>query len=275
MFIFRHTLGWGLLLLAITPALAQSMDDSKPLLRPFHDASIATFDDVWREPIPGSVQRISEEAPHPIEWVAAVETVTPGEEEAAATTPVAESPRPWPTLTTSPSAELPQLLSQTDTIRAAETGLFQWLFGMLGVVGLIALVGFYWIYHIRPALDVRHTTGRLRLSSTLALPRRSGLFLVDVEDQTVLVAMDGGGIRQVVSLGMSAIPKTTTRRAAAEKVPRTSLPSPSEGVPASESVAFHDVYQEQRALGDVEAILAAAKFSTRLLTASAHSNTAS
>ncbi len=36
------------------------------------------------------------------------------------------------------------------------------------------------------------------------LPRRPGLFLIDVEDQAVLVAIDGGGIRQVVPLGTEA-----------------------------------------------------------------------
>ena len=252
MFTFRHALGWGLLSLAITPALAQSVEDSESQIPPFHDASIASFDDVWREPIPGIERRYSEVAQHPIEWVSAEETVTPGEGASAATTPVADSPRLWPTLTAPPSAKLPQLLSPTDTIRAAETGLYEWFFGMLGVVGLVALGGVFWIYQVRPALDVRHTTGRLRLSSALALPRRSGLFLVDVEDQTVLVAMDGGGIRQVVPLGLLASLKSTGRRAAADKAPRGSSPSTTETAQASEEVSFHDVYQELRDWGGDE-----------------------
>ena len=248
MFDFRHALGGGLLLLAITPALAQSADNSESQLRPFHDASIAAFEDVWREPI---------------ELVAAEETVTLGA--AAATTPVADSPRLLPTLTAPPSGNLPLLLSPTDTIRAAQSGLFHWLLKMLGFVGLAALGGFYWIHRVRPALDVRQTTSRLQLSSALTLPRRSGLFLVDVEDQTVLVAMDGGGIRQVVPLGQRASMKTTARRASSR--------SSSQVATASEEVAFQDVYQELRGLGgDERAVLPAAKSATRPLTAAAHSH---
>ena len=259
MFDFRHALGSGLLLLGIAPAFAQSVDDSESQLRPFHDASIAAFDDVWREPI---------------ELVVAEEPITSGE--AVATTPVADSPRLLPTLTAASSAKLSQLPSLTDTIRDAETGLFQWLLGMLGVVGVVALGGVYWIFHVRPALDVRHTTGRLRLSSTLALPRRPGLFLVDVEDQTVLVAIDGGGIRQVVPLGQCARMKTTGRRAAADESPRSSSRSTSKVATASEEVAFQDVYQELRGLGgDERAVLPAARSATRPPTAAAHSHTGS
>ncbi len=248
MFTFRHALGWGLLSLAITPALAQSVDDSESQLLPFHDASIASFDDVWRDPIRGIERRIIEVAQHPIELVSE-ETVSPGDGEAAATLPVAASPSLLPTLTAQPSAKLPQLLSPMDTITAAETGLFKWLFGMLGVVGLFALGGVVWIYQVRPALDVRHTTSRLRLSSALSLPRRSGLFLVDVEDQTVLVAIDGGGIRQVVPLGLLTSMKTTGRHTAADKAQLASSPSKSKVAKASEEVAFHNVYQELQALG--------------------------
>ena len=254
MFTLRHALGGGLLFLAITPALAQSVDDSQSQLRPFHDASIAAFDDVWqeRDPDHGIERQISEVATQPIELASVQETATPEEGEAAVPTPVADSPRLWPTPTAPPLAKLPPLLSPTDTFGAAETGLFQWFLGMLGVVGLVALGGVYWIFHVRPALDVRHTTNRLRLSSALSLPRRSGLFLVDVEDQTVLVAMDGGGIRHVVPLGLGARMKTTGRRAAADKAPRASSPSTSAGATASEAVAFHDVYQELRAGGGDE-----------------------
>jgi flagellar biogenesis protein FliO len=276
MFVIRHALGWGLFLLAIAPALAQSADDSETQLHPFHEVVVASFDDVWREATPGT-QRTSGAVQHPIEWVTAEELVTPREGEAAAPTAtlISDLPRLLPTPTAQPLAKLPPMLSALDPMRDFETGLFQWFVGMLGVVGLVALGGVIWIYQVRPALDVRQTTGRLRLSSALSLPRRSGLFLVDVEDQTVLVAIDAGGIRHVVPLGVSACVKTTARRTAADKAPRTSLPSPPEGVPALEAVAFHDVYQEQQALGDVEAILTAAKFSTRPQTAPAHANTAS
>ena len=256
MFAFRLALGWGLLCLGIAPALAQSVDDSESQLHPFQDASIAAFDDVWREPI---------------ELVVAEEPVISGE--AVATTPVADSPRLLPTLTAPPSVKHPQLLSLKDTIRDAETGLFQWFLGMLGVVGVVALGGVYWIFHVRPALDVRHTTGRLRLSSTLALPRRPGLFLVDVEDQTVLVAMDGGGIRQVVSLGQCARMKGTGRRAAADNTQRSSSRFTSNVATASEEVAFQDVYQELRGLGgDERAVLPGARSATRPPTAAAHSH---
>ena len=275
MFVFRHAIGWGLLILAITPALAQSVDDSESQLRPFQEVSNAAFDDIWREPTAGIDWRGCEVDQHSIELVAAEETVTPEEGEAAVTTPVATAPRLLPTLTAPPSAELIPALSPTETIRAAQTGLFNWFLKMLGVVGLIALGGVYWIYHVRPALDVRHTTSRLRLSSALSLPRRSGLFLVDVEDQTVLVAMDGGGIRQVVPLGRMASLKTTGRRAAAGKAQLVSSPSTSAGTKASEEVAFHDVYQEQRDWGgDVQAVLSAAKFVTRPQGAAAHSHKA-
>ncbi len=275
MFVFRHALGWGLLLLAITPALAQSVDDSELHFRPFHDESVAAFDDVWREPMPGTEPRISEVAQRPTEWLTTDENVTPGEGEPAATSPVAESPRRWPTLTALPSAKLPQLLSPTGTIRAAESGLFEWFFGMLGVIGLVALGGVYWIYRVRPALDNRHTTSRLRLSSALALPRRPGLFLVDVENQTVLVAMDGGGIRQVVPLELGARMKTTRRRAAAKKAQHALKPSTSADAIALPEVAFHDIYQERRAWGgEGRAVLPAAKSATRPPTAVAHSNQA-
>jgi len=276
MFAYRQAMVWGLLLLTITPALAQSVDDSESQPRPFHDASITSFEGVWREPTPRIERRISEVAQHTVELVAAEETVTPGQGEAAATTPVADMPRLLPTLTGQPSDTLAQLPSLTDTIRVAETGLLEWFLGMLGVVGLVALGGVYWIYHIRPALDVRHATSRLRLSSTLLLPRRSGLFLVDVEDQTVLVAMDGGGIRQVVPLGQGASKKTTGRRTAADKAQFALSPSTSEGAQASEEVAFHDVYQERRARGGaVRAVLSAAKSAARPQTAAAHSHKAS
>lgn len=276
MFATRHALGWGLMFLASTPALAQSLDDSESQLRPFHDVVVASFDDVWqeRDPHHGIERQISLVAAQPIELDSVQETATPGEGAVVATTPVADLPRLLPMSTTPPSAKLPQLLSPMDTIRAAESGLFEWFFGMLGVVGLVALAGVYWIFHIRPALDVRHTPCRLRLSSALSLPRRSGLFLVDVEDQTVLVAMDGGGIRHVVPLGLGARLKTTGRRAAADKAQHASSPSTSVGVPASEEVTFHDVYQEQRAWGgDVRAVLPAVKSATRPPTAAAHSNT--
>ena len=277
MFTLRHALGWGLFLVAITPALAQSVDDSESQLRPFHDVVVASFDDVWqeRDPDHGIQRQISKVAAQPIELASVQETATPGEGAVVATTPVADLPRLLPMSTTPPSAKLPQLLSPMDTIRAAETGLLEWFFGMLGVVGLVALGGVYWIYHIRPALDVRHTTSRLRLSSALSLPRRSGLFLVDVEDQTVLVAMDGGGIRHVVPLGLGASLKTTGRRAAADKAQRASSSFTSAGVPASEAVAFHDVYQERRAWGgDVRAVLPAAKPTTTPQTAAAHAHKA-
>ncbi len=275
MFTLRHVLRCGLFLLSITPVLAQTVDDPETQLSPFHNSSIASFDDVWSEAIPETEGRIFEGTQHPIEGVAAEETVTPAEGELAATAPIADSPRLFPILTAPPSATLPQLLSPTDTIRAAETGLFQWFFGMLGVVGLLALGGVCWIYQVRPALDVRHTASRLQLSSSLALPRRSGLFLVDVEDQTVLVAIDGGGIRQVVPLGLLASLKTTGRRAAADKAQRPSSPSKSKVATASAEVAFHDVYQARRAGGgDARAVLPVAKSATRPQATAIHSNKA-
>ena len=275
MFAIRHALGCGLLFFMITPALALAVDDSESQLRPFQEASVASFDDVWRESMPGTERQVSEVSQHPIESLSREETRTPEEGEAAATTSVAGSPRLWSTPTIQPSPNLPQLLSPTDPLRAAETGLFRWLFGMIGVVGLIALGGVYWIYQLRPALDGRHTTSRLRLSSALSLPRRSGLFLVDVEDQTVLVAMDGGGIKQVVNLGLGAGMKTTGRRAAANTAQRASSPSTSADANASQEVSFHDVYQERRAWGgDGRAVLPASKSATRPPIVVVHSNQA-
>ena len=275
MFAIRHALGCGLLFFVITPALALAVDDSESPLRPFQEASVASFDDVWRESMPGTERQVSEVSQHPIESLFGEETRTPEEGEAAAVTPVADAPRLWSTPTLPPSASLPQLLSPTDPLRAAETGLFRWLFGMIGVVGLVALGGVYWIYQLRPALDGRHTTSRLQLSSALSLPRRSGLFLVDVEDQTVLVAMDGGGIRQVVNLGLGASMRTTGRRAAANKTQLASSPSTSADANASPEVSFHDVYQERRARGgEGRAALPAGKSATRPPTVVVHSNQA-
>lgn len=249
MFAFRLVLGWGLLLLAITPALAHSGEGSGLPLRPFHDEVIASFADVWREPSEGVA--------------------------AEATTPVADSVTLLPILTATPAVPLNRLLSPADTIRAAQTGLFEWFVKMLGVVGLVGLVGFYWIYRVRPALDDRHTTSRLRLSSALALPRRPGLFLIDVEDQSVLVAMDGGGIRQVVPLGLLPSMNTSGRRAAkaADKAQRVLSPTTPTKTPVSEVVAFHDIYQQQRGRGgDLRVVSPAAKSATRLQP-TAHLNT--
>jgi len=277
MFAFRPAMGWGLsFLLMITPALAQSIEDSEPPLRPFHDLSVASFDDVWREPISRIERPIAEEAQYSIERVAAEQTVIPPEEAVAATLSVADWTIPLPTLTTQPLATLPPSPSPADTIIAAQFGLFQWLLKILGFVGLVAFGGGYWVYRVRPALDVRHTTSRLRLSSALSLPRRAGLFLVDVEDQTVLVAMDGGGIRQVIPLGLLASMKTTRRRAATHKAQSTSSSPLSEGNKTSEPVTFHDVFQEHQALGrDVRAVLSSAKFATSPLASAAHPHKAS
>jgi hypothetical protein len=264
MFDFHHALGWGLLFVWITPALAQSAGDSEFQLRPFRNVSITSFEEIWQDPTTGVEHQFSVDMQHPIVLATAEEIVTSGEGSGTMTVPVTDLPTLLPIPTAQQSGHLPKLLSPADTIRAAETGLFEWLFGMLGVVGLVALGGVYWIYQIRPALDVRQTTDRLRLSSALPLPRRSGLFLVDVEDQSVLLAMDGGGIRQVVPLGPGTRMKSTGRRVAADKAQRRSPPSTSEGGNASDELAFHDLLQEQAGLsGDVQTILQATKFATK------------
>ena len=232
MFAIRHALGWGLLLLTVNPALAQSVDESELRMRPFHDVAVASFDEVWQE---------SDTAPeilaHPIELASHQEsTVTdPG---VVTATSLSETPRLLPESTTL----LASHLTPPDSIPAMPISLIEWFFGMLGCVGVVALGGVYWIYQVRPALDARHTTGRLQLSSALPLPRRPGLFLIDVEDQAVLVAIDGGGIRQVVPLGTGGRVKSSSRRAA------DSSQRASDGSKPAEVLAFQDVYQEQRAL---------------------------
>ena len=191
------------------------------------------------------------------------------------TTSGVDLPRLLPISTAHFATQVPQPLATHELMQSHETGLREWFVGMLGFVGLVALGGVYWIYYVRPALDVRHTTGRLRLSSALSLPRRSGLVLVDVEDQTVLVAMDSGGIRQVVPLGLWPGMKTTRRRAAADKAQLASSPSPSEGTQAPEELAFHDVYQDRLALGGaVRAVPSTARPEAALQTADAHSHKA-
>ncbi len=272
MFVFRHALGSGLLLLAITPAFAQSVDHSTSQIGPFHDASIGLFSDVWRETIPEIERQITAFSRNPIVLQSAEQTGSPSDGEVLSTSSIAELPRLLPTLLSPPSDKLRQLPSLTDSIHSAETGLLNWLLGMLGVVGLVALGGVYWVFHARPALGVRHATDHLRLTSALSLPRRTGLFLVDVENQSVLVAMNADGIRQVVSLDQRANIHTTRQRVKADKAPRMSSPSASGQVYTPDEVAFRDFFEKRRTNGNSDrAVQSTAKFSTRSQTATAHS----
>lgn len=250
MFANRYTLGWGIFILAFAPAIALSDDDAEQPLRPFSNIVVASFDEVWQEPAIDFDQRITGVA---MESVAGEESVSCSTMSSPATNPVAELPRLLPT-------PAPRLLSPSDAIREAETGLVRWLLGMLGVIGAVGLGGVYWIYQIRPALENRQSSGRLQLSSTLALPRRSGLFLVDVENQTVLVAIDGGGIRHVVPLRLETGRKRAGRQTATGDFQRATSTPRSDSVPDSEAAAFHDIYHERRSqAGDVLASLPLAR----------------
>lgn len=244
---FRHALVWVLLLPLITPAIARSEDEIESHLRPFHGESIASFEDVWQEP--------------PIELTVAETMATSDNGGDALAVPETDLPMLRPTPAADLSGHFPDLLSPTSSIPTSDSGVFEWLFGMFGVVGMVALGGVYWIHQNRRSLEVRHSTERLQLSSALSLPRRSGLFLVDVEDQSVLVAIDGGGIRQVVPLGSNTKPSD---RRAANRTQRGLPPSASEAAKATQQQSFLDVYQEQTGLaGDVQAVLKAARFATK------------
>lgn len=231
MFSIRHALGWGLLLLTVSPALAQSVDESELRMRPFHDVAVASFDEVWQEsdPAPEFIDQPIELASH--------EEATVADPGVVPANSLSETPRLLPESTTMLASQV----TPPDSMPGMPS-LIEWFFGMLGCVGVVALGGVYWIYQVRPTLDARQSTGRLQLSSALPLPRRPGLFLIDVEDQAVLVAIDGGGIRQVVPLGTGGRAKSSSRRTTDSSQRASDSPKP------AEVLAFQDVYQEQRAL---------------------------
>lgn len=236
---------FGMWLLVLTPAAARSGNDVEASCNPFLNTSFTSFADVWREPAFDVVHHVTDDDGDHLEQATSVSSAPLDAFTSEGSLSVSGSPQ---RLTTSPQAvSMPpsQARLPLNSVEASGAGLVRWSLGLLGVVGCLALGGVYLLFRLRPELDMRNTTGRLKLNATLALPRRAGLYLIDVNDQPVLLAIDGSGLRQIVSLGTRSRAKVTRRWAKDQEMPSEWSTNPTVTSPLW-TEAFQDVLQSQQ-----------------------------